>query len=384
MRILILSSEFPPGPGGIGTHAFQLAKYFSSQEHSVLVLSPQAYVTETERDAFNNVQKFRVISLSETGSPITKAQSRAKALRNALEDFHPDIIMISGGRSIWLSAVVLFGKKIPWVVIGHGTEFGAGSALDAILTRFTCDRADAIIAVSEYTRSKIVSLGISKPQITVIHNGADAHFFHPLPSSTIDAFRETHNTTEKYVLLTVGNVTPRKGQEWVVRALPAIISRYPDVVYWIVGLPSVQQELERLAADLGVEKNIHFWGRVDQPTLLNLYNACDLFLMTSQQLKNGDFEGYGISVIEAALCGKTSIVTNNSGLAEAVQDQETGILVPQAEFDPIAEAVISLIESPKKLQKLSETAYMHATSYQTWDRVGDSYIQYFNQILGLG
>ncbi len=381
MRILILSSEFPPGPGGIGTHAHQLAKYFSVEGHPALVLSPQAYVTDVEREAFNAQQTFDIITFPAKGNSVVKAIFRAKALTKALQDFRPDIVLVSGGRSIWLSAFVIRGKRTPWVVAGHGTEFGATSGFSTRLTRLACKQADAVIAVSEHTRLTMASQGITKPRTKVIHNGADARFFQILPQSEINAFRRKVNSEDQFVLLTVGNVTPRKGQEWVIRALPEIVKRHPQVVYWMAGLPSEQQKLELLAASLGVSANIRFWGRVDQQTLLNLYNACDLFVMTSQQLKNGDFEGFGIAVIEAALCGKASVVTDNSGLAEAVQDGSTGLLVPQGQVEPIARAVINLIESPEKRNSLSTTAHTRALRQQTWDRVGAAYLEFFEEVL---
>lgn len=156
MRILILSSEFPPGPGGIGTHAHQLAKYFSVEGHPALVLSPQAYVTDVEREAFNAQQTFDIITFPAKGNSVVKAIFRAKALTKALQDFRPDIVLVSGGRSIWLSAFVIRGKRTPWVVAGHGTEFGATSGFSTRLTRLACKQANAVITVSEHTRSIIV------------------------------------------------------------------------------------------------------------------------------------------------------------------------------------------------------------------------------------
>lgn len=383
MRILILSSEFPPGPGGIGTHAYQLARHFSAQGHPSLVLTAQDYVDVFERETFNSIQPFQIVTLASGGrNALSKVIDRANSFKSALRDFNPDIVMVSGGRSTWLSAVVLHGRRIPWVVVGHGTEFGARFSLESLLTRFACNRADAVIPVSEFTRSMMTSIGINRPLVKVIHNGADAGFFHPLPPPAIAAFRERHNAAEKFILLTVGNVTPRKGQEWVIRALPAMLERRPDLVYWIAGLPSYRSELEEIAAGLGVSDHIHFWGRVDQDALLNLYNACDLFMMTSQQLKNGDFEGYGIAAIEAALCGKTSVVTDNSGLAEAILDQETGLLIPQGQAAPIAEAVIGLIDTPDLLRRLSQAAYTRALTQQTWAHAGEAYLRFFNQLSG--
>lgn len=380
MRILILSSEFPPGPGGIGTHAYQLARYFSDKDHPVLVLSPQDYASESELSAFNSRHSFSIITFSGRNTSFSKALSRAKLTKKALHDFKPDVVLASGERSIWLSAFVLSRKSIPWVVVGHGTEFGTKFGASSLLTRLTCNQASAVVCVSDYTRGRMASLGIIRPAVKVIHNGADAQYFHIQSPAVIEDFRKEYGVEEKFVLLTVGNVSARKGQEWVIRALPAMVSKHPKLVYWMAGLPTMQKELEALAAQLEVSDHIHFWGRVNQDTLLNLYNTCDLFIMTSQQLKNGDFEGYGIAVIEAALCGKTSVVSDNSGLAEAVQDGVTGILVPQREITPIADAVNSLIDSAILLRKLSAAAHRRANDEQTWEQVSESYLQFFEQI----
>ncbi len=381
MRILIFSSEFPPGPGGIGTHAYQLARYFSAQGHPVRVLSPQDYAAADEVSAFNSLQTFSIVNLSGGKNSIDKAVNRAKGLNHAIFDFKPDIVLVSGGRSIWLAASVLRGKRIPWVVVGHGTEFGTRFGIASIITRIACNRADAAVCVSDYTRARMISLGITKPRTVVIHNGADAHFFHPLPSDGVATFRKANGVEDQFVLLTVGNVSPRKGQELVIRALPEILKKHPNVVYWMAGLPAQRDELEALAVELGVLEQIRFWGRVSQETLLRLYNACDLFIMTSRQLRNGDFEGYGIAVIEAALCGKASLVSDNSGLAEAVQDGETGLHVPQGEVEPIAEAVKKLMSSPILRQTLADTAYTRAISEHTWEQVGDEYLRFFERLL---
>ena len=380
MRILILSSEFPPGPGGIGTHAYQLARYFAQQDQLVLVLTPQDYMNEAEVSAFNSNQAFSIMTLAGSKNPAEKAISRSRMLKKAIGEFKPDVVLVSGGRSIWLSALVLRGKKIPWLVVGHGTEFGTKLGIASIITRIACNQANAVVCVSDYTRARMTSLGVKRPQIAVIHNGADAQFFHLLPSVETDDFRKANGVEGKFVLLTVGNVSARKGQELVIRALPAVIQEHPNLVYWMAGLPSQRPELEALAVQLGVAAHILFWGRVNQETLLRLYNACDLFVMTSQQLKNGDFEGYGIAVIEAALCGKASVVSDNSGLSEAVRDGETGLHVPQGAVEPIANAINRLMDSPELMQRLSDTAHFQAAREHTWDQVGHAYLELFRHI----
>ncbi len=374
MRVLLVSSEFPPGPGGIGTHADQLTRNLSNLGHIVQVLSPQDYAAEDEILDFNSSLPFSIIRIANEKSKLSKGFTRLKLMNDSLRQFKPDIVLSSGLWSIRLGALVkLLNKKVPWLIVGHGTEFGQKLGLDAWLTRSASNIANGIICVSEYTKQVIQNLGVNKPGIDVVHNGADAHQFLMLDSDYVMQIRDSLGVKDKFVLLTVGNVSGRKGQEVVIRALPAILHRCPQVVYWMAGLPSLQQELEHLARGLGVDKNIHFFGRTNTQTLLELYNACDLFVMTSRQLDDGDFEGYGIAVIEAALCGKSALVSDNSGLSEAVINGQTGLLVSQNDPKATAEAIISLVNDPQRLQQLSKRAQKRAIETQTWDKVAARY-----------
>ena len=70
---------------------------------------------------------------------------------------------------------------------------------------------------------------------------------------------------------------------------------------------------------------MHFLGRLESESLVKYVNACDLFMMTSRHTSTGDFEGYGIAVVEAAFCGKPAVVSRNSGLAEAIVDGGPGL-----------------------------------------------------------
>jgi phosphatidylinositol alpha-1,6-mannosyltransferase len=380
-RITILASEFPPGPGGIGTNGYQLAKQFAAKGVCVQAIAPQDYMSEAAITQFNESQPFEITRLP--SSPIKPIQTfkRLFSFVHGIRTFKPDLLIASGERSIWLSGLVLPFLRVPWVIIGHGSEFGAMNTLAARLTRMTAKRAKAIICVSQFTQRIMMNMGIKKPQSVIIHNGADQDTFHVLPKEDIIAFRRKENSPDKFIILTVGNVSDRKGQEVVVRALPDILRKRPNVEYWIVGLPQKKAELSALARELGVESALRFWGRVETEQLVNLYNACDLFVMTSRQLSDGDFEGYGIAVIEAALCGKPAVVSNNSGLAEAVIDGVTGLVVPQDDPKATAEAILSLANAKGKLENLAVNARHNAVSHQTWDIISQRYLYLLNDII---
>lgn len=371
---MILASEFPPGPGGIGTNGYQLAKQLSMKGICVQAVAPQDYMSEAVIAQFNENQPFEITRLPSSSIKPVQAVKRLSRFIHVVQTFKPDLLIASGERSIWLAGLVLPILRIPWVIIGHGSEFGAMNTLSTKITRLTANRANAIICVSQFTQRMMNKMGIEKPQSEIIHNGADQDTFHVLPKEDIIAFRKKETSHDKFIILTVGNVSDRKGQEVVVRALPEIVKERPEVEYWIVGLPQKKAELLALAKELGVEDSLRFWGRVETEQLVSLYNACDLFVMTSRQLSDGDFEGYGIAVIEAALCGKPAVVSNNSGLVEAVIDGETGLVVPQNDPKATAETILSLIDTQGKLESLGKRAKENAISHQTWEIISRRYL----------
>lgn len=380
-RVLIVSSEFPPGPGGIGTHAFQLASHLSHQRIEVMVLSPQDYAVDEDIVDFNARQPFTVRRMPNHNNKLTKYINRLRTFCCAMQTYNPHVVIASGQRTIWLAALVLAWGTTPWIVVGHGTDFSKHTALSAPITRITGNMADAIICVSDHTLQAAKALGLYRPAMDVIHNGADHTHFYPLPTEEISTFRRDQSADDAFVLLTVGRVSERKGQEVVIRALPKIKAHVPKVQYWMAGIPEHKTSLETLAQELGVFENIRFWGVVPKKTLLMLYNACDLFMMTSRQLPDGDFEGFGIAVIEAALCGRTAVVSDQSGLAEAVQDGRTGLLVPQNDPETTARAILKLAQDTVLCQHLAQNAFQNAHDNLTWEKVGQRYVEVLENVL---
>ena len=139
-----------------------------------------------------------------------------------------------------------------------------------------------------------------------------------------------------------------------------------------------------MALELGVADHVHFLGRVDPERLVDLYHACDVFIMTSQHTPDCNWEGFGIAVIEAALCGKPAIVSNESGLSEAVIDGETGLSVPEGDPHATAEAILRLIEDAELRHQLGQRACQRARQEYTWARIVQSYDRLLRQVIQQG
>ncbi len=372
MRLLFAASEFPPGPGGIGTQADQIARQLTALGWEVRVIAPQDYATEEDIVGFNAQLPYRLLRIDARPGSIERFLQRIRLIIRENRRWHLDILLASGQRTVWLAALLTRFYKRRLAVIVHGSELGSPGGLARTLSRWAINQAERVIAVSEFTRRQMHDAGISPASCEVIPNGADPDLFKPCPAERIEAPN----------LLTVGHVSPRKGQDVVVRALPAILRRVPDTQYTVAGLPTGAGVLIELAEQLGVADHIHVLGRVDSAALVDLYNRCDVFVLTSRTTSTGDIEGYGIAVVEAALCGKPSVVTLDSGLVEAIVDGETGLAVPQDDPEAAAEAILSLLTDQEKCLSMGRAARERAINEQTWAKRAQAYHAFLSSITG--
>jgi phosphatidylinositol alpha-1,6-mannosyltransferase len=376
MRLLILSTEFPPGPGGIGTHAFELAQRLQAREWQVRVVASQDHARSNEIEAFNRNQSFSMRPWGRSRIAVVTPLQRWAGARSAIAQWRPDLLLGTGDRAIYIAAALAWRARLPWVAVEHGRT---PRAWESGLKRLCLERADAVVCVSRYTRSRMMDAGVRPKREHVIPNGGDSERFHPLAEEVVQAVRKRVAPEASHVLLTVGNVTHRKGQDVVIRSLPRVLSRFPGVHYLIAGLPSRESEFRRLAQDFRVERHVHFLGRVSASALTELLNACDLFLMTSRSTPD-QFEGFGIAAVEAALCGRPAIVTKTCGLAEAVLDGETGVCVPEEDETATAEAVIRLLGDVSERTRMGEAARRRALASQTWTHSVAAYDELFQDL----
>ncbi len=361
-RLLLLSSEFPPGPGGIGAHAFQLARHLARLDWNVLVQSPQPYVSAAERDAFNARQPFAIAPLMDRESGAGWRTGRLREINDAVRSFRPALVVGTGHRALLTAAALHSIYRLPWAAVGHGTEFMSRSAVSRLLTRRAIAGAEVVIAVSEYTAG-LIRAAARPRRLLVIPNAADGERFRPgLDAST---WRREWNAGEGPVLLTVGQVSERKAQDVVIRALPRILAERPDARYVIAGLPTRREEFSSLARELGVAERVHFAGLVAGRDLPAIYNAADLFVLVSRRAADGDVEGYGIVVQEAALSGLPAVVSRDCGLTEAIREGETGLSVPQNDPEATAAAVLSLLNDENRRREMGQRARQMALS-STW------------------
>ena len=268
---------------------------------------------------------------------------------------------------------------IPSVVFAHGEEMATwthapdpshsrsrlGVWKQHLLWR-TYRRCDRVVANSRFTQNLLHAGQIDPSKVAVVHPGTDPKRFRPQPKDP-DLLRR-YQLEGKQVLLTVGRLSRRKGQDVTLHALPQIAQAAPDVVYAIAGTGDYEAELRGLVRLLGVERRVRFLGSVADELLPAVYNLADLFVMPNRTLpESNDVEGFGIVFAEAGACAKPIVAGRSGGASEAVLDGDTGLLVDGACPDRVAAAVIRLLNDGQLARRLGHAARERVCRELNWD-----------------
>lgn len=335
-KILILSSEFPPGPGGIGNHAYNLAKFLHRSGYRVTVLTNFENASIEDKIKLINENDFKIHYIKRYNFVFYTYIIRVAKAITIMASSNISICLCSGKFSLWLGALLkTIGFKCTFIGVVHGSEVNFKSSLFKFVTIKSLTKLDRIIAVSEYTKSLL-----PKPiQISslVIPNGIDcSHFFKNKFNGSIPG---------DPALLTIGSVTRRKGQQNMINALPAMINSYPNLHYHIAGLPILIDDMIRLVNYNKVNKYVTFHGKVRFDKLVVLLESCKVFCMLSESQSSGDIEGFGIAILEANLYGLPAIGSRNCGIEDAIKHGSTGYLVDPHNIEEISEALNNLISN---------------------------------------
>jgi glycosyltransferase involved in cell wall biosynthesis len=205
---------------------------------------------------------------------------------------------------------------------------------------------DGVAAISHAVADALTSAGVPRERITVIPSGVDCDYFRPPSSKERAAARHALGLAAGTIAVgTLGALEERKGHRYL---LEAIAPPEGAVVCFIAGDGSLRSELERRAQVLGISTRTRFLGRIESSRAL-LW-ALDIFVFPSL------WEGLGVAAIEAAACGVATIASKAGGIAEAVRDGETGVLVAPADSRALGEAIARLAACPSERAALGEAA----------------------------
>ncbi len=286
---------------------------------------------------------------------------------------------IYGGSAGRYILALLRKLKMPLVTTLH-TVLREPDANQRIVLEEIAQLSDRLVVMSELAAQLLRDVyAVPEGKIDVIPHGVP-----DLPFMDPNYFKDKFGTEGRSVLLTFGLLSPNKGIENVIRALPSILARHPNVVYIVSGVthPHIRrregeryrEELQALAAQLGVSDHLILNNRfVSAEELVEHVGAADIYITPYKQ------EAQVVSgTLAIALGAGKAIISTPYWHARELLAEKRGVIVPFETPDAIAQAVIALLENDAERHAMRKRAYLHSRS-TTWPKTARAYMASFQR-----
>jgi glycosyltransferase involved in cell wall biosynthesis len=172
----------------------------------------------------------------------------------------------------------------------------------------------------------------------------------------------------------LGRLKRYKSVDHLLEAIPAVLQRFPALTVQIVGDGDDRSRLERVAAQLGLERCVRFTGFVPETQKVGILRSLWVGVMPSVK------EGWGLTVLEANACGTPVVASDVPGLREAVLEGETGLLYPYGDRGALSAALVRMLEDTALRARLGTASLERAKTF-TWDRAADETLTFLERVI---
>lgn len=372
MNILIVTSDFKPNPGGIAEFTHQLAHHWQLGGDSVMVLSPRI---DPKSDAdFDARSLYRVkrfdYSVPALGK-VRRARVAHSALMDAVREHSADLILNnSAGNLASFCWLVSRTTGIPFCLLAHGRDVNRSIPWTWRMKQWVVLRGTArVFCNSSCTARAAESRGARSERITVVNPGFSLDGLEAPTAEQCAIAKRQLGLTGRKVVLTVGRLVERKGNDKIIEALPMVRREISDVLYVVVGGGPCENTLMRRVRDLGLEDQVRFAGYVPDCDKPAYYKAADVFAMPSREMPDGDVEGFGMVFLEANAYGKPVIGGRSGGIVDAVDHGRSGFLVNPLDSDEIGATIIRLLKDEQLSRQMGEWGRQRVLKDFNWGAV---------------
>lgn len=363
-KVLLVTNDFPPRPGGIQAYLEALThRLVDSRAHTLTVYAPRWKGAERyDRDAsFEVVRHPTTLMLPEP--------TVARRMRELVAAHDVDTVWFGAAAPLALLTRAARGAGARRAVAStHGHEVGwsmlpvARSALRRI-----GEDTDVVTYVSRYTRARFASAFGPRAVLEHLPPGVDTARFRPDDAARAE-LRARYRLGERPLIVCLSRLVPRKGQDMLIRALPAIRAGVDGAALAIVGGGPYRDALRRLAEESGVADHVVFTGSVPADELPAHHAMADVFAMPCRTRGAGlDVEGLGIVFLEASAAGVPVVAGRSGGAPETVQEGRTGLVVDGRSVAQITEAITRILTDRALGAKMGAAGRRWVVGQWSWE-----------------
>jgi phosphatidylinositol alpha-1,6-mannosyltransferase len=360
MRILFISRAYPPVVGGIENQNYDLSVWLGKIAHVKIVANKKG-------------RKFL---------PLFAPYALFYALSN-LKKF--DAILIGDGVLSFIPWCVKIFSRKPVVAVIHGLDVNYDSSslgvwyekfliflYQKLWVKLFLPSIDRFIAVGNETARVLQAKNIPAEKIVFIPNGIDgSKYLSDFSRADLENFLG-QDLQDKKVIMTSGRLARRKGAAWFIRN---VMPKLPEnVLYIVAGDGPDKENIELTIRETGLQERVKTIGYMGNPVRDMLFHTCDIFVQPNIKIQ-GDMEGFGISVIEAAYCGIPVIASDLEGLKDAIQDRQNGFLIRSEDTQGYVSKIGQLLSDETYRKDFGQKAHQYVANHLSWEKISKRYLE---------
>ena len=369
-RICLVTHFFPPHMGGIEKVSYEQSKRLTEFGYEIDVLTSKIK-GQNERPAKGiRVFAYPTLNLAERiGVPYPVLSF--KAYRKFVQVIKKCDLVHAHGHvymSSYMAGKVAKKYKKPFIVTQHNTFIDYQSILNILehLNDFTIGKsvlkcANRIITVSKETMKYVLKLGADKSKTSVIYNGVDTDYFHPVNKE--ESRKKLGLPKNRKIILSVRRLVYKNGLDTLIESVPLLTRDHPDLLFVVAGKGPSRKLIEDRIKELGIDANIKLTGFVPDRLLPLYYDAADYFILPS-----ASGEGLPLVLLEAMACGLPVIATTVGGTPEIIKHMKNGVLVPPRNPEAMAETMSKLLSEERLGATIGEEARRIVEDRFTWEK----------------
>ncbi len=371
--------EFPPQIGGISTYVHDLAA--ALERGRVIVLAPP----KRESDLWDKWQIYKTIRKPFL-YPVFIWPRWLRLffeVRRIVKQEKIELLMIHHVLPVGYVGLLikkLFG--IPFLLFSHGTDLVAGTETrwKRAMVMMVSRASEQIIFNSESLKARFLRvLPAFENKSLVMYPCPEREFMIEPKAEDVETLRDTYALHGKQVILTVSRLTEGKGFPHLIRMMPEILKKNPNLVWMIIGDGEKREEIIEQIQENYLQNIVRYVGEVPHHQLRAFYHLADLFVLLTHP-DEGKEEGLGLVFLEAAAAGVPVVAGRSGGVEEAVLNGKTGVVVDLFHgHEAIVDTVASLLADQKTRTLFGENAQQRIGKEFIWDVQLGKLSQWINQ-----
>ena len=398
-NVLVLTSTFPRWKND-STPSFVFAlSNLLAKKYRIIVLAPH-FLKSAKKEHLGNLivyrfryflpEKYQKIAYGAGVIPNVKKSFLAKIqillflasqIKNAKNIIKKEKISLIHAH--WIIPQGLIGVllkkiyKVPLIVTVHGSDlFPLKNKIFINLQKKAVTNSNIVTVNSKTGEKELFSrFPEIKTKLKTIPMGIDIKIFRP--KNIKFKYKKYKNNK---IILFVGRFNEQKGIEYLIKAMPSVVSKIKNAKLLIIGEGDYRRYLEKITNDLKINDFVEFLGSKPHKELPDYYNLADIFVLPAVTTKIGT-EAFGLVLIEAMACGTCVIGSSSGGIKNVIKDNFNGLIFQEKNSEELANKIVKVLEDSKLKKKLSRNGLKYASQNYNWEIISNKFLKIYQQLL---